>query len=191
MGRKPDFGQWPSFTEDKMCVEHCSGWLWNRRKPEGEEKLIQMPHENWIIKMYKKSGSPDGSVGKESTCHAGDPGWISGSGRSPGEGKGYPLQYSGLENSMDCIMGVSNSWTWLSDFHKKCEMFPFLLNLRTLCERLKWNRVWIKATYCLILIALRKRLPAHTEVKRWQRSDHFHAALSSYNKSASMFSHFK
>ena len=39
-------------------------------------------------------------------------------GRSPGEGKGYPLQYSGLENSMDCIVhGVTKSQTWLSDFH--------------------------------------------------------------------------
>ena len=42
-------------------------------------------------------------VGKESACSAGDPILISGSGRSPGERKGYPLQYSGLENSLDCI----------------------------------------------------------------------------------------
>ena len=48
----------------------------------------------------------------------GDLGWILGLGRSPGEGKGYPLQYSGLENSMDCIVhGVAKSWTRLSDFH--------------------------------------------------------------------------
>ena len=62
-------------------------------------------------------GFLDSSVGKESACNAGDPGSISGSGRSPGEGKGYPLQYSGLENSMDCIVhGVTKSWTGLSDF---------------------------------------------------------------------------
>ena len=42
-----------------------------------------------------------GSVGKESACNAGDLGSIPGLGRYPGEGKGYPLQYSGLENSMD------------------------------------------------------------------------------------------
>jgi len=42
---------------------------------------------------------PDGSDGKESTCNAGDLGLIPGLGRSPGGGKGYPLQYSGLENS--------------------------------------------------------------------------------------------
>ena len=40
-------------------------------------------------------------MSKETTCNAGDPGLIPGLGRSPGEGKGYPLQYSGLENSMD------------------------------------------------------------------------------------------
>ena len=44
------------------------------------------------------------SAGKESACNAGDLGSIPGLGRSPGEGKGYPLQYSGLENSMDCIV---------------------------------------------------------------------------------------
>ena len=48
-------------------------------------------------------GFPDNSSGKESTCNAGDPGLIPGLGRSLGEGKGYPLQYFGLENSMDCI----------------------------------------------------------------------------------------
>ena len=63
-------------------------------------------------------GLSDSSVYKESACNAGDPGSIPGSGRSPGEGKGYPLQYSGLENSMDCIVhGVVKSWTQLSDFH--------------------------------------------------------------------------
>ena len=46
---------------------------------------------------------PDSSVGKDSACNVGDLGSISGLGRSPGEGKGYPLQYSGLENPMGCI----------------------------------------------------------------------------------------
>ena len=58
--------------------------------------------------------------GKESACNAGDigdVGSVSGSGRSPGEGKVYPLQYSGLENSMDCVLGAAKSLTRLSDFH--------------------------------------------------------------------------
>ena len=63
-------------------------------------------------------GFPGSSAGKESTCNAGDLGSIPEFGRSPGEGKGYPLQYSGLENSMDCIVhGVAKSQTRLSKFH--------------------------------------------------------------------------
>ena len=61
-------------------------------------------------------GFPCGSAGKESACNAGDLGSISG--LSSGEGKGYPLQYSGLDNSMDCIVhGIAKSQTRLSDFH--------------------------------------------------------------------------
>ena len=66
-------------------------------------------------------GFPCGSAGKESSCNAGDLGLIPGLGRSPGEGKGYalyPLQYSGLENSMDYRgHGVTRSQIRLSDFH--------------------------------------------------------------------------
>ena len=63
-------------------------------------------------------GFPGGSAGKESVCNAGDLGSIPGLGRSPGEGNGHPLQYSGLENSMDCVVHrVAKSRTWLSDFH--------------------------------------------------------------------------
>ena len=52
-------------------------------------------------------GFPGSSVGKESACNAEDPSSIPGLGRSPGEGNGYPLQYSGLENSMHCFsMGL-------------------------------------------------------------------------------------
>ena len=55
-------------------------------------------------------GFPHISVGKESACNAGDLGSIPGLGRSPGEGKGYPLQYPGLENSMDyTVHGVTKS----------------------------------------------------------------------------------
>ena len=61
---------------------------------------------------------PGGSAGKEFTCNVGDLDPIPGSGRSPGEGKGYPLQYSGRENSMDCIVhGIAKSRARLNDFH--------------------------------------------------------------------------
>ena len=63
-------------------------------------------------------GFPCGSAGKESACNAGDLGSIPRLGRSAGKGKGYPIQYSGLENSMDCIVhGVAKSWTRLCNFH--------------------------------------------------------------------------
>ena len=56
-----------------------------------------------LIKTLKKMGFPYGSAGKDSACNARNLGSIPGLGRSPREGKGYPLQYSGLENSVDCI----------------------------------------------------------------------------------------
>ena len=63
-------------------------------------------------------GFPCGLAGKESTCNAGDLGLIPGLGISPGEVKGYPLQYSGLENSVDYTEhGFAKSQTRLSNFH--------------------------------------------------------------------------
>ena len=60
----------------------------------------------WSMKVFQLPlkpglGLPCGLAGRESACNGGDLGLIPGLGRSPGEGKGYPLQYSGLENSMD------------------------------------------------------------------------------------------
>ena len=67
----------------------------------------------WIIGVFDH-----GSAGKESVCTVGDLGLIPGLGRSPGEGEGYPLQYPGLENSMDCrVRVVAKSQMQLSDFH--------------------------------------------------------------------------
>ena len=77
-------------------------------------------------------GLPCGSAGKESTCNVGDLGSIPGLGRSPGEGKGYPLQYSGLENSMDCVVhGVAESemteWLSLHFYFSYLSLFTCLL----------------------------------------------------------------
>ena len=58
------------------------------------------PLEKGLANHSSILGFPGGSAGKESTCSAGDLGSVPGLGRSPGEGKGYPLQYFGLENSM-------------------------------------------------------------------------------------------
>ena len=80
--------------------------------------------------MYIQSvlGFPGGSDGKMSASNEGDPGSIPGSGRSPGEGNGHPLQYSCLENSMDggawwaTVHGVTESRTRLSDFTDICQV---------------------------------------------------------------------
>ena len=75
-------------------------------------------------------GFPDSSVGKESACNAEDSCSIPGLGRCPGEGIGYPLQYSGLKNSMDCIVhGVTKSWTQLSNFHFICVISQDVLEM--------------------------------------------------------------
>ena len=82
------------------------------------ETLVQFLG-NWVGKICWRRdrlltpvflGFPWGSAGKESACNVGDLGSVLGLGRSPGEGKGCLLQYSGLENSMDCIVyGVAKS----------------------------------------------------------------------------------
>ena len=74
----------------------------------------------YISAQYKRWGFPGGSDSKESACNVGDLGSTPESGRSPGEGNGYPLQYPGLENSMDrgtwwaTVHGVAKTWTQLS-----------------------------------------------------------------------------
>ena len=75
-----------------------------------------------IYPVNTNKGFPD-KAGKDSTCNAGDPSSIPGSGRSTGEGIDYPLQYSGLENSMNrgawwsIVHGVAKNRTRTSDFH--------------------------------------------------------------------------
>ena len=77
---------------------------------------------------FIKMGFPGGSVGETSTCKAGDLGLFPGLGRSPAEGNGYPIQYSGLENSLECIgPEVTKSWTKLSDFHIYKKGYTYLL----------------------------------------------------------------
>ena len=80
-------------------------WLYDQAFPP----CIQFSFLQW--------GFSGGLGGKESTCNAGDPGSVPGLGRSPGEGNGYPLQYSCLENSTDrrtwkaTVHGLRKSWT--------------------------------------------------------------------------------
>ena len=82
--------------------------------------LSQKREDLLLVSIFLK-GFPGGSDRKESACNEGDPGSIPGSGRSPGEGNGNPLQYSCLTNSMDrgawwaTVHGVAKSRMQLSD----------------------------------------------------------------------------
>ena len=75
-------------------------------------------------------GFPCGSAGKESACNVRDLGSIPGLEASPGEGKGYPLQYSGLENSMDCIVHQVTELDMARHFHLSEPQFLSLANKR-------------------------------------------------------------
>ena len=87
----------------KNCLQSRRLWFnsWVRKIPWRRNRL---PTPVFL-------GFPCGSAGEESTCNAGDLGLIPGLGRSPGEGKGYQLQYSGLENSINSPRGRKHSDT--------------------------------------------------------------------------------
>ena len=128
-------------------------------------------------------GFPGGSAGKQSAYNAGDLGLIPGLGRSPGERKGYPLQYSGLENSMDCIVhGVAKSQTWLSNvyFHVSLYLWASLIaqlvkNPPSMLETWVWSLGWEDP--------LEKGKATHSSIMAWKipwtvtnktRLNHFH-----------------
>ena len=105
----------------------------------------------WIF-LFISVGFPGSSAGKESACNAGDPGSIPWLGRSPGEGKGYLLQYSGLENSMDCIVhGAANSWTWLKNFHFSLTGTPYTSSWIEILQNLRTGMVPRKAGIIIFL----------------------------------------
>ena len=100
-------------------------WLWDSKRFLKQDTKITNDKRKGLIKWatlkiitYFHLGFSCGSAGKESTCNAGDLGSMPALGRAPGEGKGYLLQYSDLDNSMDCIVhGVAKSQIQLNDFH--------------------------------------------------------------------------
>ena len=129
----PNFNQHTNFA---TVISHLfkeaqhTGYYWNlilsyssASLPKGSHytennMYTSQPHVLIFIAYVYIKWLSCGSTGKESACKAGDLGSIPGLGRCPGEGKGYPLQHSGLENSMDSIIyGVTKSWTGPSDFH--------------------------------------------------------------------------
>ena len=99
----------------------------------------------WFLRLYIR-GFPCGSAGKESTCNAGDLGLIPELGRCPGEGKGYPLQYSGLENSMGCPWGLKEPDT--TDWLSLSPSWLYLVFLKlTYCHYKDSNTVWSEGVY--------------------------------------------
>ena len=97
-----------------LCLNHQNCHQYQNTPPRGQYSSTET---HLFIVVYRHQlylfTFPGGSAGKESACNAGELRSIPGLGRSPGEGKGYPLQYSGLENS---VHGVPKSWTRLSNF---------------------------------------------------------------------------
>ena len=107
---------------------HLVTWLF----PLNHRVQLEMPTHLPVTQLNDYSNS---SVGKESSFNAGYLGPIPVFRRSPGEGKGYPLQHSGLENSTDCtVHGIAKSRTLLSDFHNNN------LQIRTISTMIVYQR---------------------------------------------------
>ena len=122
--RKPWFHPWGGSLEEvniPVCLARISCQRSRLASPDEHShwNIPQVPPIQHINK--DKLFAPIATlliIIEESACNAGDPSWISGLGRSPGEGNSYPLPYSGLKNSMDCIVhAVTKSLTQLSNFH--------------------------------------------------------------------------
>ena len=114
----------PAFWKSSSFQREVSGHFELQTVFPDSHSLVVLDLGSWPVQT---PGFPDSSAGEESACNAGDLGSIPGLGRSAGEGIGYPLQHSGLENSMDyTVHGVAKSWTRLSDFHSPAQT-PVLL----------------------------------------------------------------
>ena len=130
-----------------------------------------------IIRFIKSHplllGFPGGSAGKESTCNN-DLHLITGFGRSPGEGNSYPLQYSGLEYSMVCIVnsGVTKSQTQLSDFHFLSSVFYGFSSVQSLSHVRLFVTPWIAARQASLSITNSRSLPKPMSIKLVMPSNH-------------------
>ena len=104
-------------TSSPITTQQIEGKKWRQWQiffPSAPKSLWTVTAAMKLKDTCSLEGFPCGSAGKESACNERDLGSMPGLGRSPGEGKGY----SGLKNSMYCIVhGVAKSWTWLSNFH--------------------------------------------------------------------------
>ena len=108
----------------------------------------------WSSKGWK--GLPCGSADKESTCNVGDLGSIPGLGKSPAKGKGYPLQYSGLENSMDCIVNgvarVGHDWVTFTSRFRVNNLLSLISSHLFSFVYFPYSRRWIKNDIAVIYV---------------------------------------
>ena len=109
---------------DVGSIPEWERFPWRRKLNHSSILAFPMDRGTWRLQSMESQRVGHDLAGKESACNAGDPGSIPGSERSAGEGIGYLLWYSGLENSMNrgawqaTVHGVPKSWTRLSDdFH--------------------------------------------------------------------------
>ena len=117
----------------------------------------------WWYVSFELGGLPCGSAGEESTCNEGDLASIPGLERSPGERKGYPLQYSGLENLMNCtVHGIAKSRTQLRDFHFSLELNISYLVLQRKCLNFIYHNEW------MINTSLYQRKEKKTNLLDWR-----------------------
>ena len=126
---KIEYPLFSSRESEKTTAHNHMGQTSQIHKLSSACDLMFCSHHLEILNFWTRGlqlCSPDSTVGKESTCNVGGLGSIPRLGRFPGEGEGYPLQHSGLENSMDCrVHGVAKSRTQLSNFH-----FHFHLHIK-------------------------------------------------------------
>ena len=112
---------WHTWLQGKLNIVCTTAWGEDKWKFDYAWTLMNsalFSFADFNLYHFAVMGFPRGSAGKESTCNVGDLGLIPGLARSPGEGKGYPLYYYSLENSLDCLVqGVTKSLTQLSGFH--------------------------------------------------------------------------
>ena len=122
-----------------------TAWHWKycldteaERKIESYLALLVSTGEKGTVTFLQ--GFPCGSAGKKSACSAEDLGSIPGVGRFAGEEKGYPLQYSGLENSMDCKEWVPSTFTFLKG--KVNGIWLHAGRLAVLCKAVTVSKCW-------------------------------------------------
>ena len=173
------------FPEDKQTYipNHSSSLHGGSSSPGGPQTPISV-WKKWHDPLV---GFPSGSEVKASACKAGDLGSIPGSGRSPGEGNGNPLQYSCLENPMDrgawwvTVHGVAKSRTWLSDFTSLGILWAWMLEQEDISTlgfvqyKMRHKLIYrvslwdqTKFTFCGILSR------GGEQIRKWERISHMH-----------------